>query len=42
VVFFDIADFRKSGNPASNPLLYPNDTIIISEMPRAIPDDLKK
>ena len=42
VVYFDLAEFRKSGNPALNPLLYPFDTIVISEMPRAIPDDLKK
>jgi hypothetical protein len=42
VVYYDLADYRKNGNPALNPLLYPSDTIIISEMPRAIPDDLKK
>jgi hypothetical protein len=38
---YNLAEFRTTGNRAYNPLLYPNDTIIVSELPRAIPDDLK-
>ena len=41
VVYYDLADYSKSGNPALNPLLYPNDTIIVPEPPRAVPDILK-
>jgi hypothetical protein len=40
-VYYDLAEYSKSGNPALNPLLYPNDTIIVPEPPRAVPDILK-